>query len=62
MVPVGRVLIGGALSGITEEHQSAASQYLEMHSNLWEKIQVEHPEFAATCDLVVPIQFNPTQP
>jgi hypothetical protein len=52
MVPVGYSLIGGALSGITDEMTRASKRRLEMHSKLWTKIQAENPEFAALCDIV----------
>lgn len=55
MVPVGHTLIGGAMSGITDEMTRAAARRFEMHSKLWAKVQAEAPEFAALCDIVEPI-------
>lgn len=62
MVPVGYALIGGALSGITDEMTRAAGRRLEMHSKLWAHVQDKAPEFAALCDIVDPIpdyKFTP---
>ena len=62
MVPVGHVLIGGALSGITDEHVAEAARNIEMSPALWERVQRVAPEFAALCDIVEPYRFAQPQP
>jgi ribosomal protein L16/L10AE len=62
MVPVGHSLIMGANSVLRghdpEKAKQAMARHLEMHSKLWERVQVEVPEFAALCDIVEPYKFT----
>jgi hypothetical protein len=52
MVPVGNVLVAGALSGVSEAACAAMKRRMEMSPALWEKVQREAPEFAALCDVL----------
>lgn len=51
MVPVGNVLIAGALSRVSAAACEAMKRRMEMHRALWEKVQREVPDFAALCDV-----------
>jgi hypothetical protein len=62
MVPVGHVILIGALAKSRaipsdnpnpywNEEDPSRPRIMEMHTNLWEKVQSEVPQFAELCDV-----------